>query len=79
MGERSGLLGTVPLVVSDGLLVKPSMFDSGRMGLCLFPRSTFLLADLEPRDPTRACSYCGKPGVQKSLQKCVRCLAVRYW
>lgn len=60
------------------LVMKPGMFEGGgRERIWLLPTSDFVVADMTPRDPSRACNFCATAGVR--LQKCARCMSVRYW
>ena len=59
------------------MTLKPRLFEGSGQRYFLMPQSQYTVADLQPKDPSRACAHCADAGVR--LKKCARCQGVRYW
>lgn len=61
----------------SAMTLKPRLFEGSGQRYFLMPQSQYMVADLQPKDPSRACAHCADAGVR--LKKCARCQGVRYW
>lgn len=75
--ERGTGLRLPTALAGHGMVMQPGMFEGGQTSLWLYPHSAYIMADMVPRDPSRACSFCAAVGVR--LRKCGGCRAARYW
>lgn len=75
--ERATGIRLPTALAGHGLVMRPGMFEGGDTSISLYPHSGYTLADMVPKDPSRACSYCATAGVR--LHKCAACRSARYW
>ncbi len=77
MQDRTTGMRLLTGMAGHSVTMKPATFEGGETGLSLYPHNSYVLIDMVPRDPSRACSFCAEAGVR--LQKCAACRAARYW